>query len=103
MIAQIKYPAEKNLPSFTSGWSKNLIAGKKVTELGIYALPGTKFATKLKDEGSVANIIINGSGIFNMEHLEITELYLSEESYNLCINSSHFIVIDLIYEEVATS
>lgn len=102
MIAQLSYFTQSSFtpPTFTSGWSENLIAGKKVTELGIYALPGTKFAVNQK--GNDENLIINGSGIFNLTFGDrpITELYLSEDSYNLCKNSSHFIVIDLIYEEV---
>lgn len=102
MIAQLKYFTEKyssNPPTFASGWSENLIVGKKVTKLKICALSGIKFAVNQKSE--TENLIITGSGIFELsfDDRPITELYLMQESYNLCKEKNHFITIDLTYIE----
>ena len=41
-IKQIRYPGQEL--EFNEGWSENIIANLgSVTQLGIYALPGTRF------------------------------------------------------------
>lgn len=99
-IKQIRYP-EQEL-KFNNGWSENIIANLgSVTQLGIYALPGTRFKINQANSGSAEELIINGSGIFsiNLEDRPITSISLAEESFNNIIQlGRHFIIIDLVYE-----
>ena len=98
-IKQIRYP-EQEL-KFNEGWSENIIANLgSVTQLGIYALPGTRFKINQVNSGSAEELIINGSGIFsiNLKDRPIISMSLAEESYNNIKSGQHFIIIDLIYE-----
>ena len=96
-FTQLRYPSN-NAPIFENGWSNNLIAGKNVIQLGIYALPGTEFLVNQDNKVKGESLKINGTGIFqiNVEDRPITSLKLKESSY-ININE-HFIIIDLIYE-----
>ena len=100
-IKQIRYPGQQKL-KFNEGWSENIIANLgSVTQLGIYALPGTRFKINQANSDSVEELIINGSGIFsiNLEDRPITSISLAEASYNNVVQlGKHFIIIDLIYE-----
>ena len=98
-IKQICYPGQEL--KFNEGWSENIITNLgSVTQLGIYALPGTRFKINQANSGSAEELIINGSGIFsiNLEDRPITSISLAEESYNNIKSGQHFIIIDLIYE-----
>lgn len=72
---------------------KDLIENKIIKQLGIYALPGTQFAVNNKP------MIMNGFGIFELDGNEfpITSLQILNTIGNI---GEHFIIIDLIYEEV---
>ena len=82
-------------------WSNNLIAGKYVVQLGIYALPGTQFLLNQDDEIDGEDLQINNMGIFqvDVEERPITSLKLKRASYDkLRSMGNHMIVIDYIYE-----
>ena len=98
-IKQIRYPGQEL--KFNDGWSDNIIANLgSVTQLGIYALPGTRFKINQANSGSEEELIINGSGIFsiNLEDRPITSISLAKESFDNIQPGQHFIIIDLIYE-----
>ena len=100
-IKQIRYHYLGQELKFNEGWSENIITNLgSVTQLGIYALPGTRFKINQANSGSAEELIINGSGIFsvNLEDRPITSISLAEESYNNIKSGQHFIIIDLIYE-----
>lgn len=100
-IKQIRYYPGQKL-KFNEGWSENIIANLgSVTQLGIYALPGTRFKINQANSGSAEELIINGSGIFsiNLEDRPITSISLAKASFdNINQLGQHFIIIDLIYE-----
>lgn len=79
--------------------NKNLVANKLVKELGIYGLPGTSF--KINNNGT---IMLNGSGLLSIgyENMPITSLILDSKSYDLINNNGHYLLIDLLYEEVVS-
>ncbi len=102
-ISQIQlYGKESDKIQFATNnaWSANLINGKKVLQLNIFALPGSVFTVN-KHGGR--KITINDSGIFALDCTTqpLEELYLSKYSYNkLQANvASHFIIIDMICVE----
>lgn len=98
-IKQIRYPGQEL--KFNNGWSENIIANLgSVTQLGIYALPGTRFKINQANSGSAEELIINGSGIFsiNLEDRPINSISLAKESFDNIQTSQHFIIIDLIYK-----
>ena len=100
-IKQIRYPGQEL--EFNEGWSENIIANLgSVTQLGIYALPGTRFKINQANSDSVEELIINGSGIFsiNLEDRPITSISLAKASFDniIPLGKKHFIIIDLIYE-----
>lgn len=102
-ITQIRYTGDIEVDNlqFDNGWSNNIIEGlDNVTQLGIYALPGTRFKINQKNSDTVQDLIINGFGIFsiNLKDRAIKNLNLSENSYNKIKDGSHFIIIDLVYE-----
>ena len=101
-IKQIRYPDPGQKLKFNGGWSENIIANLgSVTQLGIYALPGTRFKINQANSDSVEKLIINGSGIFsiNLEDRPITSISLAKASFdNINQLGQHFIIIDLIYE-----
>ena len=103
-FTQLRYiGANSEAISFESGseWSNNLIDGKYVVQLGIYALPGTKFLLNQDNKLMGENLVINNTGIFqiDIEDRPITSLRLNKNSYeNLSENSGHVIIIDLLYE-----
>ena len=97
-IKQIRYP-EQEL-KFNEGWSENIIANLgNITQLGIYALPGTRFKINQANSSFAEELIINGSGIFsiNLEDRPITSINLAKESFDNIQMGQHFIIIDLIY------
>lgn len=87
--------------TFTNGWSNNLIETLgPVIQLGIYALPGTRFKiNQAQSYGEIEELIINGYGLFSidLENKPITTISLHQESYNNSKENNHFIIIDLIY------
>lgn len=102
-ITQLRFPTIEL--SYIEGqeWSDNLIADLgSVTQLGIYALPGTKFRISQLESALDAEFMINGSGLFSMNTKErpINSIRLSKSSYDNAINNNHFIVLDLIYNEI---
>ena len=101
-IKQIRYSGQEELKFNEGGWSENIIAKLgSVTQLGIYALPGTRFKINQANSDSVEELIINSSGIFsiNLEDRPITSISLAEASFdNIKQLGEHFIIIDLIYE-----
>ena len=99
-IAQLYYDGNSKPPfengTQIEGWSTNLLQGLgSVTQIGIYALPGTQFKI---NKGSEQTFIIGSSGLFSLSINEnpIKELYVN---YNL-ENTGHFIIIDLVYENM---
>lgn len=103
LIKQIRFP-ETTLDEtndFTNGWSKNLIQDLgSVTQLGIYALPGTRFQINQTNINQAEPLIINGTGIFQIDVGDryIDNLQLAQSSYRLVRNTTNYIVIDIIYE-----
>lgn len=107
-IKQIRFPGypisgddywkqDQNTKKF---WSPNLLKDLgSVIQLGIYALPGTEFRT---NENIEQTLIINGSGLFslNVEEIPLNYLSLNKDSYDNTVQSQHFIIIDLVYEEL---
>ena len=69
-------------------------------QLGIYALPGSRFRINQANTNKIEELIINGSGLFsiNVQDRPINELSIWHEDYDKIGN--HYIVIDMIYEEV---
>jgi hypothetical protein len=104
-IIQLRYP-DGNLSfesdNFTSDWSDNLLIGYgNVVSLGIYGLPGLIFKINQLNANNPETLILNGSGIFNMqmENRPLTDLRIHKDSVNLLTsNHSHYLVLDLIYE-----
>lgn len=96
-LTQLRYPGS-TAPTFEDNWSNNLIEGKSVISLGIYALPGTQFLINQRNVIRGESLVINGTGIFqiNVEDRPITSLRLKKESYENI--GEHFIIIDLVYE-----
>lgn len=109
-IKQIRFPGyiindDQWIEDQSAGkfWSPNLLEGLgSVTQLGIYALPGTEFKT---NKNIPQTLIINGSGLFslNLEETPLNYLSLSKSSYDNIKQSQHFIIIDLIYEDLGVS
>lgn len=98
-IAQLRFPGS-SIDFKNTDWSENLVENLgTIMQVGIYALPGTKFKIS-QNEGAEAALIINGLGIFNMDVTDhpINSIRLSKSSYDLMSNNQ-FIVIDLVYEE----
>lgn len=104
-IDQIRYYADSspmNQPldllrvQLTNG---SIFNGKlPITQLGIQALPGTKFYLN----NSTFPIVVGPTGIYelNLEGIsEITSIYFSSDSLKaIASTSSSFLIIDFIYE-----
>lgn len=101
-IEQLCFFGDESIEFEENGYSTNLINGKNVIQLGIYAVPGTKFRINQIDSDNSKDLIINGSGIFsmNIENRPITKLSIFKNSFENIANSQHQIIIDLITEEV---
>lgn len=100
-FTQLRYPNDDAISfDINNIWSNNLIEGKSVIQLGIYALPGTTFLINQDNKVRGEGLIINGTGIFqiNTKEKPITSLRLNKNSYNNATTNNHFIIIDLIYE-----
>lgn len=85
----------------TSNWSDNIIDKKYVTQLGIYALPGTSFLLNQANQPNGEQLIINNTGIFqiDVEERPITSLRIHKNSYKkLTEGLGHYIIIDIVYE-----
>lgn len=96
-IKQFRFPNDPI--TFTGDWSDNLANDLgQITQLGIYALPGTKFKINQILSDSVEELIINGYGTFSIdvEDKPITSISLNRNSYNNA-NNNHFIIIDMVY------
>lgn len=106
--------------SLYANWSKDLLDKSTydpntnghytVEQLGINALPGTKFTiedyenVKMKETVQLDTFQINNLGIFqlNVSEFPITHLHLDKASAELAVNS-HYIIIDLIYKEATVN
>lgn len=100
-ITQKRYSGKEGELTFDKGWSENILENLgSVTQLGIYALPGTRFRINQISSDSPEELIINGSGIFsiNLEDRPIVNISLNEDSFNNIKSGQHYIIIDLIYE-----
>ena len=103
-IKQLRFNST-NKPSFPEGeyWSVNLIEDYGVvTQLGIYALPGTLFQINQEHYSDYTALQINGSGIFsvNTKDYPIRSLQIHKESFQNSLETSQTVIIDLIYEGV---
>mgnify|MGYP003300334051 CR=1 FL=1 len=99
-IAQLRFPGSSISFKDGASWSDNLVEDLgTIMQVGIYALPGTKFKIS-QNEGAEVALIINGLGVFNMDVTDypINSIKLSKSSYEL-ISNNQFIIIDLVYEE----
>lgn len=94
--------------NFDNGVSpQNLLQGKTVVSLSIYATPGTKFGinysplTKTGNTWSAdSEIIIGNLGMFQISDTSISNLcILAAPGLSTNDNISHFITIDYVYEE----
>lgn len=82
-------------------WSNNIINEKYVTQLGIYALPGTEFLLNQAKQPHGEQLVINNTGIFqiDVEDRPITSLRIGKDSYEkLQKETGHYIIIDVVYE-----
>lgn len=87
--------------NFNNNYSENLIPDNTlVIGIGIYALPGTTFQINQLNSKVSRTLIINGLGMFQMDVSDrpITQLYISESSFNNAIGH-HPIIIDLICQK----
>ena len=101
-IKQFRFPETLLEDNFFTedGWSLNLIENLgPVTQLGIYALPGSRFKINQKQSSSVEELVINGHGVFSidLEEHPLTSISIHKESYNNAKNNNHFIIIDVLY------
>ncbi len=100
-IKQLRFPGIDLTNWDQYNWSDNLLQNLgKVTQLSIYALPGTTF--KINQNGNITGetLVINGSGKFNIDLADrpISDLRINKISYDNITNANHCIIIDLIYE-----
>lgn len=95
-IGQIRIP-ETSL-EFTDNWSENLLLGP-TSKLSIYAVPGTTFKLFQSRVSTYTTLVIGGTGLFSIDvdTNYITELFLSEQSYQNIEQSAHFVIIDYVY------
>lgn len=104
-IKQFRFPDpdlqfEKDFFTEDEEWSLNLIENLgPVTQLGIYALPGSRFKINQQQSSSVEELVINGHGVFSidLEERPITSISVHKESYNNTKENNHFIIMDLLY------
>lgn len=70
-----------------------------ISQLGIQALPGTKFYLN----GNVKPIVIGVSGIYDLDiknGARVTELSFSDQSLeDISNNTTNFLIVDIIYGE----
>lgn len=105
-VKQFRYYSAQDNKNYPSGINnRNLVAGSifatymPVVQLGIQALPGTKFYLN----NSNSPIIIGYTGIYelNLEGIaEITSLKFDSKSIEaIGANSNAYLIVDIIYEE----
>ena len=100
-IKQLYFPKIDEVTNWKDDWSDNLLQDLgKVTQLSIYALPGTTFKINQNSNVTGETLVINGSGRFNIDLADrpISDLRINKTSYNNITNANHCIIIDLIYE-----
>ena len=94
-IKQYIFPKlEDNLGDYNE--NTDFASGKKIKQLGIYALPGTIFQINGEDN----RLVINGSGILQIDGEDVPITSLKLFNYAAPMVENHFIIIDMVYEEV---
>lgn len=100
-IKQLRFPEVVLTNWDQNDWSENLLQNLgKVTQLSIYALPGTTFKINQDSNTTGETLVINGSGRFSIDLADrpINDLRINKTSYDNIANADHCIIIDLIYE-----
>ena len=108
-VLQFRYKADGDIDNFPSGISnvklvngeifKNPIKVTPISQLGIQALPGTKFYLN----GAVNPIVMGVSGIYDLDiknGARVTDLRFAKNSIDNIENSINgYLIVDVLYGE----